>query len=102
MRQGGQKNTSRTLPLWGVFANVTDRAGSLVCVPVACLFLEESQQPTCPQDMHILRCTYVSPKAMHCAQSYKSGIGLGSCHDRLGGTEHLSRTVLCAHGHVRV
>src|SRR6266705_38609 len=28
---------------------------------VACLFFEESQQPTCPHSMHSRRCTQVSP-----------------------------------------
>src|SRR6266851_7068667 len=28
---------------------------------VACLFFEESQQPTCPHSRHIRRCTHESP-----------------------------------------
>src|SRR2546425_12442547 len=39
---------------------------------VACLFLEESQQPTWPQDMHRRRWTQVSPILMQSSQTVLS------------------------------
>lgn len=35
---------------------------------VACLFLEESQQPTCPQTRHMRRWTQRSPDLRHSSQ----------------------------------
>src|SRR3954452_21728697 len=36
---------------------------------VACLFFDESQQPTCPHSKHRRRCTHVSPSLMHSSQT---------------------------------
>src|SRR5712672_2228352 len=36
---------------------------------VACLFFDESQQPTCPHSRHSRRWTHVSPVLMHSSQT---------------------------------
>src|SRR5438552_16206197 len=41
---------------------------------VACLFLEESQQPTCPHVRHSRRCTHFSPVARHSSQPSELGV----------------------------
>src|SRR5207302_3468176 len=40
---------------------------------VACLFLDSSQQPTCPQVRHRRRCTHVSPILRHSSQPLLRG-----------------------------
>src|SRR2546423_1545553 len=42
---------------------------------VACLFLDESQQPTCPQLSQSRRCTQVSPILRHSSQPFVFGLG---------------------------
>src|SRR5665213_4041437 len=49
---------------------------------VACLFLDESQQPTCPQFRHSRRCTQVSPSSRHSLQPVSeafTGFRLSKC-----------------------
>src|SRR5665213_3631937 len=49
---------------------------------VACLFLDESQQPTCPQFRHSRRCTQVSPISRHSLQPVPdafTGFRLSKC-----------------------
>src|SRR5437762_5185385 len=41
---------------------------------VACLFLEESQQPTWPHVRHSRRCTHFSPVARHSSQPSELGV----------------------------
>src|SRR5438132_6978506 len=41
---------------------------------VACLFFEESQQPTCPQIRHRRRCTHVSPIFKQSSQPLALGV----------------------------
>src|SRR5262245_66677099 len=41
---------------------------------VACLFLLESQQPTCPQLRHSRKCTHVSPVCKHSSQPCALGV----------------------------
>src|SRR6266550_1701727 len=41
---------------------------------VACLFLEQSQQPTWPQVKHRRRCTHRSPVARHSSQPSELGV----------------------------
>jgi hypothetical protein len=41
---------------------------------VACLFLEESQQPTCPHSRQIRRCTHVSPILKQSSQPCALGV----------------------------
>src|SRR2546421_4114533 len=41
---------------------------------VACLFFEESQQPTCPQIRHSRRCTQVSPIFRQSSQPFALGV----------------------------
>src|SRR4029077_7198512 len=41
---------------------------------VACLFFEESQQPTCPHSRHSRRCTQVSPISRHSLQPLPLGV----------------------------
>src|SRR5260370_6530365 len=43
---------------------------------VACLFFDESQQPTCPQLSQSRRCTQVSPIFRHSSQPFVRGRGL--------------------------
>src|SRR5258707_14860163 len=43
---------------------------------VACLFLEESQQPTCPHSRHRRRCTHVSPVFKQSSQPFALGVTL--------------------------
>src|SRR5438874_1649729 len=41
---------------------------------VACLFLEESQQPTCPHSRQRRRCTHVSPVFKQSSQPFALGV----------------------------
>src|SRR2546421_6048146 len=41
---------------------------------VACLFLEESQQPTCPHSRQRRRCTHVSPILKQSSQPFALGV----------------------------
>jgi hypothetical protein len=41
---------------------------------VACLFLLESQQPTCPQLRHSRKCTHVSPVRKQSSQPGALGV----------------------------
>src|SRR6266700_578061 len=41
---------------------------------VACLFLEESQQPTCPHSRQRRRCTHVSPIFKQSSQPFALGV----------------------------
>src|SRR5947209_18499887 len=43
---------------------------------VACLFLEESQQPTWPHSRHRRRCTHVSPVFKQSSQPFAPGVTL--------------------------
>jgi hypothetical protein len=46
---------------------------ALKCL-VACLFLLESQQPTCPQLRHSRKCTHVSPVRRQSSQPGALGV----------------------------
>src|SRR6185369_11291653 len=45
---------------------------ALKCL-VACLFFDESQQPTCPHSRHSRKCTHVSPIFRHSSQPFVCG-----------------------------